>query len=311
MEMISLDRIHVKNPYLRLDTDIEKLAQSIKTVGLIHPLVINNDDYLIAGGRRYSALKFLGVNEVPVHRIDKDAKEQELISIDENLVRLDLTKVEMEHALRRAKDLYEEINPEAPKVDLDADDKLIEKEMEAHTEGPKSFLAMAAEKTGLSPKVIKAAIARDERSSDTVKKARSMGIVSASQVGEMIKLNQDDQEELLPHVQGKTVKEIRSIVKEARQGGLKQALQTAMQRQSVPREVKLLKDQVKKTNKLLAKMLLEELLYAGEDQGMVVRSLNELKHNIEAVLSHYEDDSSYRSVDEQPVGQYRRMTKRN
>jgi len=76
-----------------------------------------------------------------------------------------------------------------------------------------------------------------------------------------------------------------------------------MQRQSVPREVKLLKDQVKKTNKLLAKMLLEELLYAGEDQGMVVRSLNELKHNIEAVLSHYEDDTSYRSDDEQPVVQ--------
>lgn len=302
--MISLDRIQVKNPYLRLDTDIEKLAESIKTVGLIHPLVVNNDDQLIAGGRRFSALKSLGVTEAPVHRIDKDIKEQELIAIDENLVRLDLTKVEMEHALRRAKDLYEAINPEAPKIDLDADDKLLEKEAE-QTEGPKSFLTMAAEKTGLSPKVIKAAIARDERSSDTVKKARSMGIVSASQVGEMIKLDQNDQEELLPHVQGKTVKEIRSIVKEARQGGLKQALETAMQRQSIPREVKLLKDQAKKTNKLLAKMLLEDLLYAGEEQGVVVRALNELKHNVEAVLSHYEDNtsSSYRSDDEQPVVQ--------
>ena len=259
---------------------------------------------MIAGGRRFSALKSLGVTEAPVHRIDKDIKEQELIAIDENLVRLDLTKVEMEHALRRAKDLYESINPEAPKIDLDADDKLLEKEAE-QTEGPKSFLTMAAEKTGLSPKVIKAAIARDERSSDTVKKARSMGIVSASQVGEMIKLDQNDQEELLPHVQGKTVKEIRSIVKEARQGGLKQALETAMQRQSIPREVKLLKDQAKKTNKLLAKMLLEDLLYAGEEQGVVVRALNELKHNVEAVLSHYEDNtsSSYRSDDEQPVVQ--------
>ncbi len=300
--MISLDRIQVKNPYLRLDTDIEKLAESIKTVGLIHPLVVNNDDQLIAGGRRFSALKSLGVTEAPVHRIDKDIKEQELIAIDENLVRLDLTKVEMEHALRRAKDLYEALNPEAPKIDLDADDKLLDSEAE-QTVGPKSFLTMAAEKTGLSPKVIKAAIARDERSCDTVKKARSMGIVSASQVGEMIKLDQNDQEELLPHVQGKTVKEIRSIVKEARQGGLKQALETAMQRQSIPREVKLLKDQAKKTNKLLAKMLLEDLLYAGEEQGVVVRALNELKHNVEAVLSHYEDNTNYRSEDEQPVVQ--------
>lgn len=296
--MISLDRIQVKNPYLRLDTDIEKLAQSIKTVGLIHPLVVNKNDQLIAGGRRYSALKFLGETEAPVHRIDKDAREQELISIDENLVRLDLTKVEMEHALRRAKDLYEDLYPDAPKINLDVEEKEVE------TEGlRKSFLTMAAEKTGLSAKVIKAAIARDERSSEVVKKARSQGNVSASQVGEMIKLSEDDQNQLLPHVQGKTVKEIRSIVKEARQGGLKQALQTAMQRQSVPREVKLLKDQVKKTNKLLAKMILEELLYAGEEQGVVVRSLNELKHNIESVLTHYELDQDYSSSDEQPTVQ--------
>ena len=301
--MISLDRIQVKNPYLRLDTDIEKLAQSIKTVGLIHPLIVNHSDQLIAGGRRYSALKFLGIDEAPVHRIDKDEKEQELISIDENLVRLDLTKVEMEHALRRAKDLYEEIYPTAPKVDLDADDKQTEAQSELEVDGKKNFLAMASEKTGLSAKVIKAAIARDERSSNVVKQARSQGMVSASQVGEMIKLDQTEQDQLLPHVQGKTVKEIRSIVKEAKQGGLKQALETAMRRQSVPREVKLLKDQVKKTNKLLGKMILEELLYAGEEQGAMVRSLNELKHNIEAVLTHYEDDNNYRSEDEQSVVQ--------
>lgn len=303
MEMISLDRIQVANPYLRLDTDIEKLAQSIKTVGLIHPLVVNQNDELIAGGRRFSALKHLGVTEVPVHRIDKDPREQELIAIDENLVRLDLTKVEMEHALRRAKDLYEELHPEAPKVDLDADDKELETTEE--TEGPKSFIEVAAEKTGLSAKVIKAAIARDERSSQVVKQARKEGMVSASQVGEIIKLSEEDQNQILPHVHGKTVKEVRDIVKEARKSGLKVALQEAMQRQAVPREVKLLKDQVKKTNKLLVKMILEELLYAGDDRGILVRSLNELKHNVEAVLSHYEldSDSTNDNYDEQPTVQ--------
>lgn len=300
MEMISLERIQVKNPYLRLDTDIEKLAQSIKTVGLIHPLVINQDNQLIAGGRRYSALKHLGVSEVPVHRLNKDEREQELIAIDENLVRLDLTKVEMEHAFRRAKDLYESLHPEAPKLDLDADDK--ELEIETDEESPKSFVMMAAEKTGLSAKVIKAAIARDERSSETVKQARAQGMVSASQVGEMIKLSAEDQNQILPHVTGKTVKEVRAIVKEARSKGLKTALSEAMQRESVPREVKLLKDQVKKTNKLLVKMILEELLHAGEEKGILVRSLNELKHNVEAVLSHYEVNDEYGDY-EQPTVQ--------
>lgn len=301
MEMISLDQIQVQNPYLRLDTDIEKLAQSIKTVGLIHPLVVNQKNQLIAGGRRFSALKYLGATEVPVHRIDKDPREQELIAIDENLVRLDLTKVEMEHALRRAKDLYEELHPEAPKVDLDADDKELEAMVE--TEGPKSFIEVAAEKTGLSAKVIKAAIARDERSSEVVKQARKEGMVSASQVGEIIKLAPEDQNEILPHVHGKTVKEVRNLVKEARKDGLKNALAQAMQRQAVPREVKLLKDQVKKTNKLMVKMMLEELFYAGEEQGIMLRSLNELKHNVEALISHYELDQDSDYDHEQPVVQ--------
>jgi ParB family chromosome partitioning protein len=38
--------------------DIAELADSIKSLGLIHPLVIDRNNTLIAGFRRYSACKF-------------------------------------------------------------------------------------------------------------------------------------------------------------------------------------------------------------------------------------------------------------
>ena len=54
MELISIDSIKTKSSYLRVETNIEKLKKSIETVGLISPLVINQNNELIAGGRRYS-----------------------------------------------------------------------------------------------------------------------------------------------------------------------------------------------------------------------------------------------------------------
>lgn len=84
MELMPIDSIKIKSSYLRTETNIEKLKKSIETVGIINPLIINNNNELIAGGRRYSALKELGFKEVPAIRVDKNEQEQELISIDEN-----------------------------------------------------------------------------------------------------------------------------------------------------------------------------------------------------------------------------------
>jgi ParB family chromosome partitioning protein len=103
MQTRKLSELKVKSSYLRTDTDIEKLKKSIETVGIIQPLVINENNELISGGRRYSALKELGIEEAPVHIIEQPELQQELMSIDENLVRLNLNKVEFEKCLSRGK----------------------------------------------------------------------------------------------------------------------------------------------------------------------------------------------------------------
>lgn len=50
--------------------DIEPLARSIDEHGLLHPIVINHDNTLIAGERRLRACQLLGWNDVPVRVID-------------------------------------------------------------------------------------------------------------------------------------------------------------------------------------------------------------------------------------------------
>jgi ParB family chromosome partitioning protein len=45
------------------------LARSIQEVGLLHPVVVNEDNELIAGQRRLEAVKLLGWDEVPINRI--------------------------------------------------------------------------------------------------------------------------------------------------------------------------------------------------------------------------------------------------
>jgi len=76
--------------------DITGLKQSIKEVGLINPLTINENKKLLAGRRRFQAIKELGWEEVDC-RILSSANElvDFKITIDENLQRKPLTDPEV------------------------------------------------------------------------------------------------------------------------------------------------------------------------------------------------------------------------
>lgn len=69
--------------------DIQSLARSIDSTGLIHPIVVAPDGSLIAGFRRIEAFKLLGRNEIP-HRIIEtldDALKMLQAERDENMER--------------------------------------------------------------------------------------------------------------------------------------------------------------------------------------------------------------------------------
>lgn len=89
---------------------LQELAESIKQVGIIQPLVVQKrEDYyeIIAGERRWRAARMAGLKEVPV--VVKELTDKEIleISLIENIQRENLNPIEEAKAYKR---LLEEFN---------------------------------------------------------------------------------------------------------------------------------------------------------------------------------------------------------
>ena len=91
---------------------VKELAESIKELGLLNPITVNEDGTLIAGMHRLEACKLLGYEEIKVNKINLNLLLAELAEIDENLIRNELHWLESDKQLKRRKAIYEELHPE-------------------------------------------------------------------------------------------------------------------------------------------------------------------------------------------------------
>lgn len=79
------------------DLEFVELCNSIKSVGLINPCTVKSvkGGYeIVAGERRFLALKKLGRKEIPCILVEGDTDKLEIIKFEENMKRADLTDVE-------------------------------------------------------------------------------------------------------------------------------------------------------------------------------------------------------------------------
>lgn len=92
--------------------NVEELARSIKAVGLMNPITIDQNHTLIAGLHRVEAAKLLGWMEIECTVSDAEGIQAELAEIDENIVRARLSRYELGEQLLRRKEIYETLHPE-------------------------------------------------------------------------------------------------------------------------------------------------------------------------------------------------------
>jgi len=99
-DLVPIDRIR-QNPYQpRKEFDAEEmtgLCESIKSVGLLQPLVVRlvGDEFqLIAGERRLRAAQSVGLVEVPVRVVNLNDREVVEAALVENIQRSDLNPIE-------------------------------------------------------------------------------------------------------------------------------------------------------------------------------------------------------------------------
>jgi ParB-like chromosome segregation protein Spo0J len=92
---IQISKVIVGNRRRKDYGDISELAESIKKYGLIHPIVIDGRNNLVAGGRRLAACKSLGMAMIPfTYVMSEDDNEKKIVELEENIRRKDLTELE-------------------------------------------------------------------------------------------------------------------------------------------------------------------------------------------------------------------------
>lgn len=90
----------------QLNTDkIQMLAGSMNLIGLKHAITVSADMILIAGNHRLAAARALGWKEIKAEIVPTDEILNELVTIDENLMRHDLTVLEQGIYLKRRNEL--------------------------------------------------------------------------------------------------------------------------------------------------------------------------------------------------------------
>lgn len=95
--------------------DLTDLINSIAQIGLINPIVVTREGQLVAGERRLTACKELGLPTVPVRYLeDLTPRQLKLVELDENLKRKDIDWKELVRAVQEYTDIYRADHPDAP-----------------------------------------------------------------------------------------------------------------------------------------------------------------------------------------------------
>ena len=107
---VSIEDIQVRQRLRPLDEGkVKEIMGSIELVGLINPITVDPDYNLIAGFHRLEAMRKLGRPSIPVIIQNISHQQSELIEIDENLIRQELTVLEQAEHIARREQLLEEM----------------------------------------------------------------------------------------------------------------------------------------------------------------------------------------------------------
>lgn len=96
-------------PRTTFDDTIQNLADSIKTEGLLQPIVVTKEGTkyrIVAGERRFRAATLLGLGEIECRILRKNAKDTYRLAVIENLQRENLDAIDEAKAFRKLKSEY-------------------------------------------------------------------------------------------------------------------------------------------------------------------------------------------------------------
>lgn len=201
--------------------DVDKLAASIREIGLIQPVTVRaaiingnvaKDGFqIVAGHHRVAAARALGWTEIDAIVVQAEGHlEAELIEIDENLVRSELSVAQRAHYTARRKEVWEALHPE-PSRDYSLESYDAEDETEVGKVCPpqfagqlggarpqtKGFAAATAEVTGESKRAINLNLARAEAIGPDILKLSGTSLDKGVELDALAKLPEPERKDLI------------------------------------------------------------------------------------------------------------------
>lgn len=204
---------------------IQELADSIKELGLLNPITVNEDGTLIAGMHRLEACKLLGMEEIKVNKINLSSLLAELAEIDENLIRNELHWLAADKQLRRRKSIYEELHPET-KAGIAGANKTNEKRWGVANEkisSAKTFTEDTAEKLGQSQRNIQMSVARAEKIAEELEAEIEELDITKTEGTILARFEPEQQKKIIEVKKQKTDSSIKEIVQEIKKEEKKEA----------------------------------------------------------------------------------------
>jgi ParB family transcriptional regulator, chromosome partitioning protein len=146
---------------------VDALAQSMADQGLLQPIVVRPHKdgryWLVAGLHRFEAAKKLKWKEMSCTVFDDmEADQAELIEIDENLIRSNLSPAEEAMHLTRRKELYEKVYGKSKAKGARAANKKMGKTKDATDNLSDAFSTDVAKKTGQTARNVRRKVARSK-----------------------------------------------------------------------------------------------------------------------------------------------------
>lgn len=158
-------KLRPEDERLRKDIgDLSNLVESLKLVGQIHDIIVDEHWNVRIGTRKYLALGIAGIKQVKIDKRDGLSEEEWIImEAHENLIRKDLDPVEEALSLVKAKEAYERLYPETKNHIIGGVTKALKEKSLSATDNlsdaekkiPISFTKDTAKKTGTSQRTVR------------------------------------------------------------------------------------------------------------------------------------------------------------
>lgn len=142
---------------------VASIAESLQELGLLQPILVTTRCDLLAGYHRLEAAKVLGWESIAANVVDLDVLRAEMVEIDENLKRREISALERAEMLAIRKKLYEALYPDSKRGpgQPSEEDKSIRKHV--------SYLEDVAAKTDTSTRSVAQNLEPAERLSEEIR----------------------------------------------------------------------------------------------------------------------------------------------